>query len=162
MKPDLQERRERIMRFRLPQKPRAMKFFSQCDGELGLPKVSMRSRAKRERDDLEEYNKPVKKPGLTCVEMSTVDTFMETLKTTNAESGELGRYLIILSTEFPYPNQDDILEDVVVPDTIRSALRNLRYGNHAHISDDKIREIAKSRCGMSITTGTSPTWILAN
>lgn len=131
--------------FQVAAKAAAMKIFSQCDGEFGLPKVSMRSRAKRERDDLEEYNKPVKKPGLTCVEMSTVDTFMETLKTTNAESGELGRYLIILSTEFPYPNQDDILEDVVVPDTIRSALRNLRYGNHAHISDDKIREIAEKQ-----------------
>ena len=129
--------------FQISAKAAAMKIFSQCDGEFGLPKVSMRSRSKTERADLETYNIPVKKPGLTCVEMSTTDTFMPTIDTKSVESGELGRYLIVLSDEFPYPNKDDILEDIVLPDHIKATLRKLRYGNHAHISDVKIREIAE-------------------
>lgn len=131
--------------FQISAKAAAMKIFSQCDGEFSLPKVSMRSRTAKDREDLEKYNTPVKKPGLTCVEMSTDTTFLPTIDTKSIESGELGRYLIVLSTEFPYPNPDDILEDVIVPDKIRATLRKLRYGNHAYISDDKMREIAEKR-----------------
>jgi putative DNA primase/helicase len=129
--------------FQISAKAAAMKIFSQCDGEFGLPKISMRSRTSKEREDLEKYNSPVKKPGLTCIEMSTAETFMPTINVRNVESGELGRYLIVQSDEFPYPNPDDILEEVVIPASIRSALRNLRYGNHAYISDAKIREYAE-------------------
>lgn len=131
--------------FQISAKAAAMKIFSQCDGEFSLPKVSMRSKTAKDRADLENYNMPIKKPGLTCVEMSTATTFLPTIDSKNVESGELGRYLIVLSSEFPYPNKDDILEDIVVPEKIRATLRKLRYGNHAYISDEKIRDIAEKR-----------------
>lgn len=129
--------------FQLSAKAAAMKIFSQSDGEYSLPKVSMRSRTQKEREDLEKYNRPVKKPGLTCVEMSTPAMFTPSLNTQNVESGELGRYIIVQSTEFPYPNKDDVLEDVVLPDRIKSTLRKLRYDNRAYISDEKILQIAE-------------------